>query len=457
MEKTDKVKDLMKKLQHDYEIYTKSHNPLYKQKVSEYLKKHFAEFVDVYVMWPFYIIDRTIDNIKFQTDYIPKSIKKVKMPPELTIDCLSPNIKEQTNTALQVEIDRFIDILATHFSPNDLKFFHRNISSLVFNFLKREQNSEKNTTTIGLYSPRYNKISLLQNTSRNTAMHELFHMASSYYDNNKRNINQQSFSGFFQWNKDGLDIGYGLNEGYTQLLTNRYSTEHYNDSYKFETLVAEGVEEIIGQEKMQSLYLQANLKGVIDELKKYEDERTIMKFIQYLDYYNRYSQSEILLPQKQQRMNNCSRFLEEFIAKNLFKKINQEINDPNFDISKTGLKNIKSYIDSKIMEIREITDWIFLPDKKIEEFSKSVLNYDIAIRDLREKFSKIKPTMAKKSTNPISKEEYLKLMETKKKLQELKEFSLKVPQEPIIDTKIGEFINQANDINKLNGISTPRR
>ena len=85
-------------------------------------------------------------------------------------------------------------------------------------------------------------------------------------------------------------IGSGLNEGYTQLLTERYfgETNEIAASYKICMFFSKKLEEIIGKDKMQSLYLNANLTELINELKKYDTEENIIKFIKSLDTILKY-------------------------------------------------------------------------------------------------------------------------------------------------------------------------
>ena len=67
------------------------------------------------------------------------------------------------------------------------------------------------------------------------------------------------------------NIGIGLNEGYTELLAKRYFDKSNNNGYIFETQIAKLLELIIGQEKMESYYFNANLYGLIEELRKYNN------------------------------------------------------------------------------------------------------------------------------------------------------------------------------------------
>jgi len=55
------------------------------------------------------------------------------------------------------------------------------------------------------------------------------------------------------------------------------------------SLVMSLVEDIIGREKMEKLYFQGNLYGLVEELKKYSSEKEIRLFIRNVDFYNNLS------------------------------------------------------------------------------------------------------------------------------------------------------------------------
>ena len=61
-------------------------------------------------------------------------------------------------------------------------------------------------------------------------------------------------------------VGIGLNEGYTEVLSNRYVADKKlivngkNVGYKYERAVAELVELIVGRNKMINMYFMAILK-----------------------------------------------------------------------------------------------------------------------------------------------------------------------------------------------------
>ena len=112
--------------------------------------------------------------------------------------------------------------------------------------------------------------------------HELLHMSSTIYDKN----NNRRFSGFEQLDfVSDQRIGVGLTEGYTENLVEKFFCDDLtlNYSYRYEKNISSLLEEILGSELMQSLYFNANLFGLIDELSKYSSFEEANQFIFNLD------------------------------------------------------------------------------------------------------------------------------------------------------------------------------
>ena len=91
----------------------------------------------------------------------------------------------------------------------------------------------------------------------------------------------------------------GLNEGYTQLLTERYfpSEVSYTLSYPYEVVMAHQIETIIGKEEILSLYLTADFKSFVLRLEKYLNLGEIKKLINNIDFIhdNLYKNKNVVL------------------------------------------------------------------------------------------------------------------------------------------------------------------
>ena len=136
--------------------------------------------------------------------------------------------------------------------------------------------------SLGCYHSASNSITISHYKNTNipvemweTLIHELMHMAST----------KNTQIGFIT----GLEIpdilGNGLNEGYTEYLTQKYFTKKmkYTESEDFSVFFAKGIENIVGPEKMQECYFNANLGSLIEELEQYASKEDILKLLFLID------------------------------------------------------------------------------------------------------------------------------------------------------------------------------
>ena len=239
-----------------------------------------------FIIIPYFTV-ATIDKHKAIKLYKQKNVLKVTSPQETKRkydDVALHKIKDQKFKEVALE---FTKVLAENFPPEALTNFYNNINELKI---------RKSPITLifgaaGWYNGLWNTITV---KDPKAIYHELFHMASRAY-NKKAKI---TYSGFGQVSiKFGInnlfsvtEIGNGLTEGYTEVLTHRYFDDNHDliNAYSFETNIAELLELIIGREKMTSLYLRGQLQDLIKELKQYATEEEIMKFITRLDLIHSY-------------------------------------------------------------------------------------------------------------------------------------------------------------------------
>lgn len=196
---------------------------------------------------------------------------------------------------LQEMIDAFAITLETNVLEENLILFHNNISTLTVTdkgiFLKKILGLFKDSTDVGLYYFKDNMISVLPLRGKNVLSrcmgvdteeyimnlyHELLHMASTIIDGN------MIFSGFCQIGE--INIGVAIDEAYTEILLHRYfgSNDEYL-SYDYEVAIITLIEAIVGQNKMTSLYFNANLYDLVQELEKYNTKENILMFLDNLD------------------------------------------------------------------------------------------------------------------------------------------------------------------------------
>ena len=334
--------------------------------LSEYVNKVFKNIFKYSYAIIFYCEQKIMDSIALQVNYTPKNVKKVKMPPELQVDYLVTDEIDNANENIRKTINKFIEMLHNNFSEEMLLYFYRNIGSLDTQIMAKEKDPTKSTVIVGSYRVDKNRMKLVDEADENTIFHELFHLASSYYDSKSKT----QYCGFNQTNTIKFyDIGIGINEGYTQLLANRYSKEQYY-SYPEETRITRIIENVVGEENMQKYYFMANLKGLIDELAKYKSKEEVMKFIQMVDFNEEYRDQKTLIPSKDKKLESSEQYIEKFMLDIGLNKIKSEIANIDLNLLKIRVQDLYIKINYKI-----------IPNFNFAEYVSQVLGYNVIIND----------------------------------------------------------------------------
>ena len=243
----------------------------------------------------YYYIDYITKNYKssgkkFKLDKTPlKDIKEVSLPPQLKINNRKIDFRGLAKKELGNEVVKFAQIILDNFSSRNLIIFYNNISELnvkIIGSSDKEEFLKNEKNRAATYNADSNKVNVREEYAAIALPHELFHMASSFYDEENSNI----FCGFSQIVNNGRvhrDFGNGFNEGYTEYMVEKYYGHSYIEnevhSYHLLRTIAASIEMIIGKEKMETLYLSANLKGLIDELSIYVGEKNAINFINCTD------------------------------------------------------------------------------------------------------------------------------------------------------------------------------
>ena len=221
-----------------------------------------------------YATDRKIGGYCLQKSH--KSIP-VRILPEQYLRYDDINFDNLISMKFGELFSRFTDVILSKFYYVNLTNFYNNLNEIRIDLYdSRTRNKYFHRGIFGYYDVKKNAIKLDEDYVSVIIFHELFHMASSVY------LNGNYYSGFRQYSSDDYtSIGKGLNEGYTQLLTERYfgHNDDFSKVYEYETFIAGKLEEIVGKFKMQELYLSANLYGLIKELNKYVSYEEIINFI----------------------------------------------------------------------------------------------------------------------------------------------------------------------------------
>lgn len=249
-----------------------------------------------------------------------KKIKKIENTPKVFPNYSKINYDKLKKLELNKEILEFCKIVLQEFKKKDLSLFFNNI-----NDLKLSSKKDMSDKIIGAALPGENII-IFDENNKYAIYHELFHIISSFVIKNKY------FSGFSQGHytnsllKKGDNYGDGINEGYTQLLTERYfdNIDKIRNHYIFEVKVAENIEKIIGKKKMTSLYLNADLNGLINELNNYNSNQKVLEFIKRLDFIHNNFYNEIISNNKKQLIQESITFICEFLLKIYINYLNEE-------------------------------------------------------------------------------------------------------------------------------------
>lgn len=165
-------------------------------------------------------------------------------------------------------------------------------------------------------------------------------MASSFYHKEAK----LAFCGFQQINclKEEI-IGCGLNEGYTELLTDRYFNEQIicrSYSYDICTFFAEKLEQIVDKNRMEKFYINADLFGLYNYLLNFDNGSNIVTFLAVLDYLLRHASSF-----NRKKDQKYYELIECYLAKWYINKKKQEL-EKNIIDKNTFDVEIKNYIDS---------------------------------------------------------------------------------------------------------------
>ena len=251
-----------------------------------------------------------------------KNISELHIPPAIKVDYYLDEKKlkkkYQGNYLL-----RCANKLIKELPIDNLKFFYNNINTLKVKTKKfKLQKLFYNKSLAGEYNTLSNRISVRKDSCHFSMPHELLHMSSSYYDPSKC----VKFSGFHQTCFSNYSIGYGLNEGYTQLLTKRYFDDC--DVYVLEKHFASLLEKIIGKDIMENLYFNANLYGLFEELEKYATQNAIIRFLDSFDYINLYYKKDDNVEEAYSKIE----YIANFFARCYLNKLKQEFQNNEIDI-----------------------------------------------------------------------------------------------------------------------------
>lgn len=259
-----------------------------------------------------YVAKKGIKTYILNKEYKPKDIRSVVLPPELIPKYSDIDEEKILAQKFGETVLRFAKFMVDKFPPENLINFYNNINKLIVS----QKSDFKRKEIMGQYNIGENKIEISDESS---IYHELFHMSSTILKGGVicTGFNQEIFK------PKRISLGEGINEGYTQLLTKRYFENiAFKDSYSYLVIVASTLERVVGQEKMEKLYLNTDLFGLINELKSYASEEEIMNFIAATDFFRNHFYNEKKLNDAKDMIVKSLKTISNFLVRISAKKIN---------------------------------------------------------------------------------------------------------------------------------------
>lgn len=212
----------------------------------------------------------------FNYDLIKQNRLKLSKDGNFVSVHLSPflikNINYEKRKEFIKQVKHFLLVMTEQCKYFDIDLFHNNFSKMKFKFYDRK----KKESGIIIFLSKKCKIYDME-----AIIHELIHLATIRVDGSVEycgfSINDYYY---------GDSFAKGLNEGYTQLIKERYFGNDSNIVYPFEVKYAKIIEFLIGKEKMEELFFSTNLKGLFKALEPYANSSKFRAFLNDLDHIN---------------------------------------------------------------------------------------------------------------------------------------------------------------------------
>ena len=221
---------------------------------------------------------------KFKKKKEQRKVIIISRPEIIPLKLKKEDLNKIERKPLGKELVKFRKKLYKKINNQNLNLLNNNIASLKIKIKYLAPEILLLKFASGKYNIVKNKITILKLFESSAKVHEFFHLASSYYDKNYK----LGFSGFqqiiFEKKKS---FGQGLNEGYTELISRRYfGIENSYISYRYEVCMffAKKLEEIVGKDRMETFYLNADLFSLYKYLSKFDEGSNVATFIAILDH-----------------------------------------------------------------------------------------------------------------------------------------------------------------------------
>lgn len=226
------------------------------------------------------------------------------------VEFKSKDCKFDSSLPLSNKISYFLSVMNNSLPEENKKNLYSNIEWLDIQMINGADNVKFHISKIcGEYEILENRIKLLDKDDVGTLYHELMHLSSNNYKS-------KSGSAGLRYCFEENIIGDAINEGYTDLLVERYFNI-IDDSYGYEKNICKCLDFIIGQEKMEEFYFNCDLFGLVEELKKYYNISEIQEFLTGTDIISNYIGKYIFKASTGKAIDLIANNITEFLIKGI--------------------------------------------------------------------------------------------------------------------------------------------
>ncbi len=134
-------------------------------------------------------------------------------------------------------------------------------------------NSEK---SISCYNARSSKDNELHISNNMSLEHELFHISSDKKSDEVVNVG-------FAYKNNTQSLGFGINEGYTEYLNEKYFEHHMPGYYDYFMLVAKKVSDLFGEDVINNIYFNGSIYDLINIIAEKSSLEMAKQFINDMD------------------------------------------------------------------------------------------------------------------------------------------------------------------------------
>ena len=292
-----------------------------------------------------------INDVKFENGVFSIKISQKNYKSELKKDDIQK---------LEKNIEYFANTMYNSCKNFNIQKFMKTISTTKFIHINNPVEEENGTIRDGGYDSVTNT---LEYSSKTSLFHELLHVAS--LGNRYGKIVRGGLS--FDTNETKSIIGASLDEGLTELLRIRYLQPNDTSRYYFESKMVKHIEYLIGRDKLEKIYFNADYMELFLELTKYESVENTLLFIDALDDF---SESRILNSWDErtiEELKDCKNQFE-FIYKYITRAYCNKVKMENIDLDElnktlgdriwviTGLVNVSTDRGNRVKKIHFTTD-----------------------------------------------------------------------------------------------------